>query len=100
MSDTSGRAVQNKVVKAYVDGSVAPLATKDEQAESEEVAAAALVDLEGRKADKEEVVKAIAELNVPALATKDELTEAEEVAAAALNDLNNRLKEIVSQINI
>jgi hypothetical protein len=26
--------------------------------------------------------------------------EKEEVAAAALNDLNNRLKEIVSQINI
>lgn len=69
-------------------------------AESEEVAAAALVDLERRKADREEVVKAIAELNVPSLATKDELTEAEEVTAAALNDLNNRLKEIVSQINI
>lgn len=100
MSDTSERAVQNKVVKAYVDQSVASLATKDELAESEEVAAAALVDLEGRKADKEEVVKAIAELNVPALATKDELKEAEEVTAAALNDLNNRLKEIVSQINI
>lgn len=100
MSDTSTLAVQNKVIKAYVDGLVALLATKDEQAESEEVAAAALVDLEGRKADREEVVKAIAELNVPALATKDELTEAEEVAAAALVDLDNRLKEIVSQINI
>lgn len=100
MSDTSTLAVRNKVIKAYVDSSVAPLATKDEQAESEEVAAAALVDLEGRKAGREEVAKAIAELNVPALATKDELTEAEEVAAAALNDLNNRLKEIVSQINI
>jgi hypothetical protein len=100
MSDTSERAVQNKVVKAYVDESVASLATKDELAESEEVAAAALVDLEGRKADREEVVKAIAELNVPTLATKEELTEAEEVAAAALNDLDNRLKEIVSQINI
>lgn len=100
ISDTSERAVQNKVVKAYVDASVAPLATKDELTEAEEVAAAALVDLEERKADREEVVKAIAELNVPTLATKDELTEAEEVAAAALNDLNNRLKEIVSQINI
>lgn len=100
MSDTSTLAVQNKVIKAYVDGLVARSATKDELAESEEVAAAALVDLEGGKADREEVVKAIAELNVPTLATKDELAEAEEVAAAALNDLNNRLKEIVSQINI
>lgn len=100
MSDTSTLAVQNKVIKAYVDSLVAPLATKDELSEAEEVAAAALNDLEGRKADREEVVKAIAELNVPTLATKDELTEAEEVAAAALNDLNNRLKEIVSQINI
>ena len=100
MSDTSTLAVRNKVIKAYVDGLVALLATKDELTEAEEVAAAALNDLEGRKADREEVVKAIAELNVPALATKDELTEAEEVAAAALNDLDNRLKEIVSQINI
>lgn len=100
MSDTSTLAVRNKVIKAYVDGLVALLSTKEELTEAEEVAAAAFVDLEGRKADREEVVKAIAELNVPTLATKDELTEAEEVAAAALNDLNNRLKEIVSQINI
>ena len=99
MSDTSTLAVRNKVIKAYVDGLVALLSTKDELTEAEEVAAAALVDLEGRKADREEVIKAIAELNVPTLATKEELSEAEEVAAAALNDLDRRLKEIVSQLN-
>lgn len=49
MSDTSTKAVQNKVIKAYVDGLVA--ATKDELAKAEKVHAAALVDLDARIQD-------------------------------------------------
>ena len=66
------------------------LATKEELAEAEEVAAAALNDLNERKADKEYVEDALKNMDTSSLASKKELAEAEEVAAAALNDLNEK----------
>lgn len=55
------------------DIDLSTLATKEELAEAEEVAAAALNDLEDRKADKEYVEDALKNMDTSSLASKEEL---------------------------
>ena len=92
MSDTSENSVQNKVIKKYID---------DNLSEAEEVHAAALNDLNERKADKEYVENALKNIATSDLASKkelqnltDEIIANEQVHAAALNDLNERLNNV------
>ena len=73
------------------------LATKEELAEAEEVAAAALNDLEEKKADKEYVEDALKNMDTSSLASKEELEALrnevitnEEIVASSLNDLEER----------
>lgn len=74
------------------------LVTKEELAEAEEVAAAALNDLEDRKADKEYVEDALKNMDTSSLASKEELEALrndvitnEEIVASSLNDLKDAL---------
>ena len=85
------------------------LATKEELAEVEEVTAAALNELDDRKADKEYVEDALAK----SVITKEELEskvddvnntiiDNEEILASAINELNSRiavLESIISTLN-
>lgn len=80
--------------------------TKAELEEAEEVAAAALNDLNERKADKEYVEDALKNIDTSGLASKQELMNLtneiinnEEVTAAALNDLNTRIQDIITRLN-
>lgn len=73
------------------------LATKEELAEAEEVAAAALNDLNEKKADKEYVEDALKNMDTSSLASKEELEALrnevitnEEIVASSLNDLEDR----------
>lgn len=73
------------------------LATKEELAEAEEVAAASLNDLEERKASKEYVEDALKNMDTSSLASKEELEALrnevitnEEIVASSLNDLEDR----------
>lgn len=87
-------------------GGTSGFATKEELAEAEEVTAAALNDLNGRKADKEYVEEALKDIDTSGLASKQELADLtneiitnEEVHAAALNDLNERINEMLTRLN-
>lgn len=73
------------------------LATKEELAEAEEVAAAALNELNEKKADKEYVEDALKNMDTSSLASKEELEALrnevitnEEIVASSLNDLEDR----------
>ena len=73
------------------------LATKEELAEAEEVAAAALNELNEKKADKEYVEDALKNMDTSSLASKEELEALrnevitnEEIVASSLNDLEER----------
>lgn len=73
------------------------LATKEELADAEEVAAAALNDLDEKKADKEYVEDALKNMDTSSLASKEELEALrnevitnEEIVASSLNDLEER----------
>ena len=73
------------------------LATKEELAEAEEVAAAALNELNEKKADKEYVEDALKNVDTSSLASKEELEALrnevitnEEIVASSLNDLEER----------
>lgn len=79
------------------DIDLSTLATKEELAEAEEVTAAALNDLEDRKADKEYVEDALKNMDTSSLASKEELEALrnevitnEEIVASSLNDLEER----------
>lgn len=91
MSDTSENPVQNKVIKEYVDS------LQDEVIENEEVAAAALVDLDDRTTYLEEVIYTQEQVNAIVAAVEEKYTkiieENEEVAAAALVDLDRRIED-------
>lgn len=74
------------------------LATKEELADAEEVAAAALNDLDEKKADKEYVEDALKNMDTSSLASKEELEALrnevitnEEIVASSLNDLKDAL---------
>lgn len=78
-------------------GGTSGFATKEELAEAEEVAAAALNELNERKADKEYVEDALKNMDTSSLASKDELEALrnevitnEEIVASSLNDLEER----------
>lgn len=84
-------------------GDTSNLATKEELAECEEVAAAALNELNDRVNELSENVSGTT-------VTKEEFTEAidninatiienEEISAAALNDLNNKITDILTRLN-
>lgn len=73
------------------------LVTKEELAEAEEVTAAALNDLNEKKADKEYVEDALKNMDTSSLASKEELETLrnevitnEEIVASSLNDLEER----------
>lgn len=73
------------------------LATKEELAEAEEVAAAALNELNEKKAEKEYVEDALKNMDTSSLASKEELEALrnevitnEEIVASSLNDLEER----------
>lgn len=73
------------------------LVTKEELAEAEEVAAAALNELNEKKADKEYVEDALKNMDTSSLASKEELEVLrneiitnEEIVASSLNDLEER----------
>ena len=73
------------------------LVTKEELAEAEEVAAAALNELNEKKADKEYVEDALKNVDTSSLASKEELEALrnevitnEEIVASSLNDLEER----------
>ena len=73
------------------------LATKEELADAEEVAAAALNELNEKKADKEYVEDALKNMDTSSLASKEELEALrnevianEEIVASSLNDLEER----------
>lgn len=96
MSDTSENAVQNKVVKAYVDD------LKEEVIDNEEVAAGALAELNERTASIEETIQndlisnellkeATEEIN-------EEVLDNEETVAAALGDLNKRVASLFADL--
>ena len=74
------------------------LVTKEELAEAEEVAAAALNELNEKKADKEYVEDALKNMDTSSLASKEELEALrndvitnEEIVASSLNDLKDAL---------
>ena len=78
-------------------GDLSLLATKEELAEAEEVAAAALNELNEKKADKEYVEDALKNMDTSSLASKEELEALrnevitnEEIVASSLNDLEDR----------
>ena len=79
------------------DIDLSTLATKEELAEAEEVAAAALNELNEKKADKEYVEDALKNMDTSSLASKEELEALrnevitnEEIVASSLNDLEER----------
>lgn len=82
------------------------LATKEELAECEEVAAAALNELNGKSISiQSELAELKESFDVSLFATKEELTvlensvvENEEICAAALNELNDRIKALEQRI--
>lgn len=87
--------VEDALGNVSVDTST--LVTKEELADAEEVAAAALNDLEDRKADKEYVEDALKNMDTSSLASKEELEALrnevitnEEIVASSLNDLKDR----------
>ena len=78
-------------------GDLSLLATKEELAGAEEVAAAALNELNEKKADKEYVEDALKNMDTSSLASKEELEALrnevitnEEIVASSLNDLEDR----------
>lgn len=96
--------LKNKPAIPEIDTSA--LVTKEELAEAEEVAAAALNDLNEKKADKEYVEDALKNMDTSSLASKKELETLrnevitnEEIVASSLNDLEERKadKEYVEQ---
>jgi hypothetical protein len=81
-------------------GDMSALVTKEELSEAEEVAAAALNDLEERKASKEYVEDALGNVSVDTstLVTKEEFTDVEEVWAASYNLLNQKISDVQQYI--
>lgn len=81
-------------------GDTSGLVTREELTEAEEVTAAALNDLNDRKADKEYVEDALGNVSVDTstLVTKDEFTDVEEVWAASYNLLNQKISDVQQYI--
>ena len=76
------------------------LVTKEELAEAEEVTAAALNELNEKKADKEYVEDALGNVSVDTstLVTKEEFADVEEVWAASYNLLNQKISDVQQYI--
>lgn len=91
----NGAALGATALQEHQD--ISHLATKEELAEAEEVAAAALNELNEKKADKEYVEDALKNMDTSSLASKEELEALrnevitnEEIVASSLNDLEKR----------